>query len=102
MPLDLPGNPRRSNGNTYSTTAELARQPDRSGQPNKANQHSPSRAHGLLFDNGGLAAVAQQNNVHTNLHGPGATLPFWTVIPQVQNYDYWTSSLTKGEQTTRT
>ena len=29
-----------------------------------------------LFDNGGLAAVAQQNNVHTNLHNRGANFTF--------------------------
>lgn len=29
-----------------------------------------------LFDNGGLAAVAQQNNVHTNLHNNGANFTF--------------------------
>lgn len=29
-----------------------------------------------LFDNGGLAAVAQQNNVHTNLHNCGANFTF--------------------------
>jgi len=29
-----------------------------------------------LFDNGKLAAVAQQNNVHTNLHSRGAQFTF--------------------------
>jgi len=29
-----------------------------------------------LFDNGGIAAVAQQNNVHTNLHQSGANILF--------------------------
>jgi len=29
-----------------------------------------------LFDNGGLAAVAQQNNVHTNVHNRGAQFCF--------------------------
>jgi prepilin-type N-terminal cleavage/methylation domain-containing protein/prepilin-type processing-associated H-X9-DG protein len=29
-----------------------------------------------LFDNGGLAPVAQMNNVHTNLHGGGAQFVF--------------------------
>jgi prepilin-type processing-associated H-X9-DG protein len=29
-----------------------------------------------LFDNGGQAAVAQQNNVHSNLHSRGAQFTF--------------------------
>jgi prepilin-type N-terminal cleavage/methylation domain-containing protein/prepilin-type processing-associated H-X9-DG protein len=43
-----------------------------------------------LFDNGRLAAVAQQNNVHTNLHSGGAQ---FTLLDgharRFRNTDYW-------------
>jgi prepilin-type N-terminal cleavage/methylation domain-containing protein/prepilin-type processing-associated H-X9-DG protein len=50
-----------------------------------------------LFDNGKLAAVAQQNNVHTNLHSRGAQFLFLDGhATRFKNIDYWDFSLNKG------
>jgi prepilin-type N-terminal cleavage/methylation domain-containing protein/prepilin-type processing-associated H-X9-DG protein len=50
-----------------------------------------------LFDNGGLAGVAQQNNVHTNLHSHGANFCF---LDGHSNWfpkrAYWELSFNKG------
>jgi prepilin-type processing-associated H-X9-DG protein len=43
-----------------------------------------------LFDNGKRAAVAQQNNVHTNLHSGGAQFVFVDGhASRFRNLDYW-------------
>ncbi len=43
-----------------------------------------------LFDNGKLAGVAQQNNVHTNLHNRGAQLTFLDGhAARFRNTEYW-------------
>jgi prepilin-type N-terminal cleavage/methylation domain-containing protein/prepilin-type processing-associated H-X9-DG protein len=43
-----------------------------------------------LFDNGKLAGVAQQNNVHTNLHARGAQFAFLDGhAARFRNVDYW-------------
>lgn len=43
-----------------------------------------------LFDNGKLAAVAQQNNVHTNLHQNGAQFVFLDArAARFRNREYW-------------
>jgi prepilin-type N-terminal cleavage/methylation domain-containing protein/prepilin-type processing-associated H-X9-DG protein len=43
-----------------------------------------------LFDNGKLAGVAQQNNVHTNLHGHGAQFSFLDGhSARFKNVAYW-------------
>lgn len=43
-----------------------------------------------LFDNGGLAAVAQQNNTHTNLHQSGANFLFVDGhVSHRPSLDYW-------------
>jgi prepilin-type N-terminal cleavage/methylation domain-containing protein/prepilin-type processing-associated H-X9-DG protein len=43
-----------------------------------------------LFDNGKLAAVAQQNNVHTNLHNRGAQFTFLDGhAARFRSRDYW-------------
>ncbi len=50
-----------------------------------------------LFDNGGDAGVAQQNNVHTNLHGQGAQFLFLDGhARQFRNREYWDFQLDKG------
>jgi prepilin-type N-terminal cleavage/methylation domain-containing protein/prepilin-type processing-associated H-X9-DG protein len=50
-----------------------------------------------LFDNGREAGVAQQNNVHTNLHGQGAQLLFLDGhARQFRNRQYWDFQLDKG------
>ena len=50
-----------------------------------------------LFDNGGLAAVAQQNNVHSNLHSRGAQFLFIDGhAARFRRQEYWDSKHNKG------
>src|SRR5436190_14101127 len=50
-----------------------------------------------LFDNGGRAARAQQNNVHTNLHGGGANLSFVDGhVSHFRNVEYWDFKTDRG------
>jgi prepilin-type N-terminal cleavage/methylation domain-containing protein/prepilin-type processing-associated H-X9-DG protein len=50
-----------------------------------------------LFDNGGLAAVAQQNNVHSNLHSGGAHFVFLDGhVARFNNKEYWNFKTNKG------
>ena len=50
-----------------------------------------------LFDNGKLAAVAQQNNVHTNLHQLGAQFLFLDAhASRFQNTEYWDFRANRG------
>ena len=66
-------NPRRSNGNNlfhYCLNQHV--NGAGAGQQIKLSSIGPVAQVVWLFDNGKLAAVAQQNNVHTNLHQGGA------------------------------
>jgi prepilin-type processing-associated H-X9-DG protein len=50
-----------------------------------------------LFDNGKLAAVAQQNNVHSNLHNKGAQFVFLDGhATRFRNFEYWNFTTGKG------
>lgn len=50
-----------------------------------------------LFDNGRRAAVAQQNNVHTNLHAQGAQFLFVdSHTERLRNTEYWDFSRNRG------
>jgi prepilin-type processing-associated H-X9-DG protein len=50
-----------------------------------------------LFDNGGLAGVAQQNNVHSNLHNGGANFTFLDGhSARFANREYWDFSIDRG------
>jgi prepilin-type N-terminal cleavage/methylation domain-containing protein/prepilin-type processing-associated H-X9-DG protein len=50
-----------------------------------------------LFDNGKLAAVAQENNVHTNLHNRGAQFTFLDGhARRFRNVEYWDFKLGRG------
>jgi prepilin-type processing-associated H-X9-DG protein len=50
-----------------------------------------------LFDNGGIAGVAQQNNVHSNLHGAGAQFSFVDGhAARFSNKAYWDFKAGKG------
>ncbi len=50
-----------------------------------------------LFDNGGLAAVAQWNNVHSNLHSHGAQFTFLDGhVAWFKNTEYWNFRTNKG------
>lgn len=93
-----PSNPRRSNGNNlfhyclneYVNGLGTGRQVTISSIRQTAQVV-------WLFDNGRLAAVARQNNVHTNLHGGGAQFLFLdghaVRFPQ---REYWDVAQNKG------
>ena len=50
-----------------------------------------------LFDNGKLAPVAQENNVHTNLHTGGAQFVFLDGhVARFRNVTYWNFATGKG------
>jgi prepilin-type N-terminal cleavage/methylation domain-containing protein/prepilin-type processing-associated H-X9-DG protein len=50
-----------------------------------------------LFDNGGIAAVAQWNNVHSNLHSRGAQFVFLDGhVAWFKNKEYWNFKTNKG------
>lgn len=50
-----------------------------------------------LFDNGKLAAVAQWNNVHSNLHNRGAQFVFLDGhVARFRNKEYWDLAANKG------
>jgi prepilin-type N-terminal cleavage/methylation domain-containing protein/prepilin-type processing-associated H-X9-DG protein len=50
-----------------------------------------------LFDNGKLAAVAQQNNVHSNLHNKGAQFVFLDGhAARFRNFEYWNFAAGQG------
>ena len=72
-----PSNRRRSNGNNLFHYC-LNRHVNGTGAGKQAFLSSiPNATYTVwLFDNGGAAAVAQQNNVHSNLHSGGANFTF--------------------------
>ncbi|HEY5911821.1 MAG TPA: type II secretion system protein [Verrucomicrobiae bacterium] len=86
-----PANSRRSNGNNLFHYC-LNEHVNGSGTGNQVRLSSirhPVRVI-WLFDNGKLAAVAQQNNVHTNLHNSGAHFTFLDGhSARFHNRDYW-------------
>jgi len=93
-----PANRRRSNGENLFHYC-LNQHVNRSGtgrQVTLSSIQNPATAV-WLFDNGKLAAVAQQNNVHTNLHLGGAQFLF--LDAHVTRFDavaYWDFQENKG------
>jgi prepilin-type N-terminal cleavage/methylation domain-containing protein len=69
-----PSNTRRSNGNNLFHYC-LNENVNGTNQVKMTSIRLPT-ATVWLFDNGGLAPVAQMNNVHTNLHSGGAQFVF--------------------------
>lgn len=93
-----PANPRRSNGTNLFHYC-LNEHVNGIGVGNQIKLTSiPHPARTVwLFDNGGLAGVAQQNNVHTNLHNRGANFTFLDGhSARFRNYEYWNFSSNKG------
>ena len=93
-----PSNTRRSNGNNlfhYCLNSHV----NGSGVGNRVTIASilkPSAAV-WLFDNGRLAPVAQQNNVHSNLHSAGANFTFLDGhSARFSNKSYWNFSNNTG------
>ncbi len=93
-----PANPRRSNGNNLFHYC-LNEHVNGSGAGKQVRLGSicyPTRLI-WLFDNGKLAGVAQQNNVHTNLHNRGAQFTFLDGhSARFRNSDYWDFALDEG------
>ena len=94
-----PSNKRRSNGNNlfhYCMNQNI----DQTGEEDRPVRLSsvpyPSRVV-YLFDNGKLAARAQENNVHTNLHSGGANFNFLDGHTQhFHSRQYWDFRNRKG------
>ncbi len=86
-----PSNPRRSNGNNLFHYC-LNEHVNGIGSGNQIKLSSVRRPVAVvwLFDNGKLAGVAQQNNVHTNLHNQGAQFAFLDGhSARFRNNEYW-------------
>ena len=93
-----PSNPRRSNGNNLFHYC-LNEHVNASGSGNQVKLSTiPKPSYTVwLFDNGKLAGVAQQNNVHSNLHSAGANLTFLDGhSARFRNKDYWNFSNNTG------
>jgi prepilin-type N-terminal cleavage/methylation domain-containing protein/prepilin-type processing-associated H-X9-DG protein len=94
-----PSNPRRSNGNNlfhYCLNEHI----DETGlddHPVKFSTIPNASSVVWLFDNGKLAARAQQNNVHTNIHNRGANFAFLdSRVQHFRNTEYWDFTADKG------
>lgn len=86
-----PANPRRSNGNNLFHYC-LNEHVNGSGAGKQVRLGSISQPLRVvwLFDNGKLAGVAQENNVHTNLHNRGAQFSFLDGhAARFRNVEYW-------------
>jgi prepilin-type processing-associated H-X9-DG protein len=93
-----PANPRRSNGNELFHYC-LNKNVNGNGTGNKIRLVSiPNPSVTVwLFDNGGVAAVAQWNNVHSNLHSRGAQFTFLDGhAAWFKNTEYWNSRTRQG------
>ncbi len=93
-----PSNTRRSNSNNLFHYC-LNRHVNLSGAGNRVTINSILKpiATVWLFDNGGLAPVAQQNNVHSNLHSAGANFTFLDGhSARFGNKAYWNFSNNTG------
>lgn len=90
-----PSNTRRSNGNNLFHYC-LNENVNGTNQSRCSSIPRPSVTV-WLFDNGGLAPVAAQNNVHPNLHNHGAQFVFLdTHVARFRNIAYWDFKHDKG------
>ena len=93
-----PSNPRRSTGTNlfHYCLNEHVNGIGTSNQVRLSTIPRPERTV-WLFDNGKLAAVAQQNNVHTNLHNRGAQFTFLDGhAARFRNSEYWDFRTDRG------
>jgi prepilin-type processing-associated H-X9-DG protein len=94
-----PANSRRSNGNMlfHYCLNEHVNGTGTTNRPVKlCTIRQPSRVV-WLFDNGKIAGVAQENNVHTNLHNHGANISFLDGrATRFKNTEYWDFKTHKG------
>jgi prepilin-type N-terminal cleavage/methylation domain-containing protein/prepilin-type processing-associated H-X9-DG protein len=94
-----PANPKRSNGNNlfHYCLNEHVNGTGENNRPVRITSIRKPIATVWLFDNGGLAGVAQQNNVHTNLHNRGAQFTFLDGhARRFRNIDYWDFPAKRG------
>jgi prepilin-type N-terminal cleavage/methylation domain-containing protein/prepilin-type processing-associated H-X9-DG protein len=94
-----PANTNRSNGHNLFHYC-LNEHVDATGESDHpvrfSSINAPSRTV-WMFDNGKRAAVAQQNNVHTNLHQGGAQILFLDGhVVRYRNTAYWDFKADKG------
>jgi len=94
-----PSNTNRSNGNNLFHYC-MNQNVDETGEDDRRVRVSsvpyPSRVV-YLFDNGGRAARAQQNNVHTDIHSAGANFNFLDGhSARFANRDYWDFQANRG------
>ena len=93
-----PANSRRSNGNNlfhYCLNLHI----NGTGSGNQVKLCSLKHPVRLvwLFDNGRVAGVAQQNNVHTNIHQVGANFCFLDGhVRRWKNTEYWDFKTDRG------
>lgn len=94
-----PANKQKSNGvNLFHYC--LNRLVNGSGSGNQVKLSALPAPHSLvwLFDNGKRAAVAKQNNVHTNLHSNGANFLFLDGhARRFPNHIYWNFAANRGK-----
>ena len=94
-----PANPRRASNNNLFHYC-LNEHVDGTGvtdQPTQLSSIADPVSLVYLFDNGKLAAVAQQNNVHTNLHSRGAQFLFLDGhAARFRNTEYWDFARDRG------
>jgi len=93
-----PANDRRSNGNNlfHYCLNEHVNGTGTGNQVKLSLLRQPAQTV-WLFDNGGLAAVAQQNNVHTNLHLRGAQFAFLDGhSARFKSREYWDFATARG------
>jgi prepilin-type N-terminal cleavage/methylation domain-containing protein/prepilin-type processing-associated H-X9-DG protein len=94
-----PANPRRSNGNNlfHYCLNEHVNGTGANNRPTRMVSIPQPSATVWLFDNGGLAPVAQWNNVHSNLHNHGAQFVFLDGhAARFRNTEYWNFTTGKG------
>jgi prepilin-type N-terminal cleavage/methylation domain-containing protein/prepilin-type processing-associated H-X9-DG protein len=93
-----PSNPQRSNGTELFHYC-LNRRVNGNGTNNQIRLVSIPRPSVTvwLFDNGGIAGVAQWNNVHSNLHNHGAQFVFLDGhVARFNNKAYWNFKTGQG------
>jgi len=94
-----PSNTNRSNGNNlfHSCLNEHVDDTGAADRPMKFSSINRPAQVVWLFDNGRRAAVAQQNNLHTNLHERGAQILFLDGhVTRFRNMEYWDFVSNKG------
>lgn len=93
-----PANPKRSNGTNlfHYCLNEHVNGTGADKQVKLCTIPHPARTV-WLFDNGKIAGVAQENNVHTNLHNRGAQFVFLDGhAARFRNTEYWDFSTDRG------